>query len=142
MKNINLTINEAEFCLEALKALIQLHYDQLVICSLWPEIRRRWGRLELGDIPLMKDRLAYLLKNAKEFMWVIKDPVTQERVCRCISPEDLSERFEVSQMIGLEYVWISNDSVEDPVMHRIHKSLFIQVPVKPEEKKNVEDLKS
>ena len=68
MKTITLTINEAEFCLEALKALIQLHYDQLVICSLWPEIRRRWGRLELGDIPLMKDRLSYLLKNAKEFI--------------------------------------------------------------------------
>lgn len=71
MKNINLTIKEAEFCFEALKTLIQLHYDQLVICTLWPQIGRRWNRIDLGDTPLMKDRLAFLLKNAKEFMWVI-----------------------------------------------------------------------
>ena len=139
MKNINLTIKEAEFCFESLKTLIQLHYDQLVICTLWPQIGRRWNRIDLGDTPLMKDRLAFLLKNAKEFMWVIKDPVIQERVCRWISPEDLSDRFEVSQMIGLEYVWVSNDSVEDPLMHRIHKSLFIQAPIKKEDKNHVED---
>lgn len=56
MKNINLTIKEAEFCFEALKTLIQLHYDHLVICTLWPQIGRRWNRIDLGDTPLMKDR--------------------------------------------------------------------------------------
>lgn len=139
MKNINLTIKEAEFCLEALKTLMQLRLDQLVICELWPDIGKRWDKIDLGDTPLMKDRLDYLLKHAKEFIWVIKDPVIQERVCRCVSPEDLSDRFETSQMLGLDYVWVRDDSDKNPVMLKIHKRLFIQAPVKPEDKKNVED---
>lgn len=130
MKNIILTIKEAEFCLEALKTLMQLRLDQLVICELWPDIGKRWNRIDLGDTSLMKDRLVYLLKRAKEVMWIIKDPVIQERVCRCVSPEDLSDRFETSQMLGLDYVYVRDDSAKDPVMYKIHKSLFKQEPIK------------
>lgn len=55
-------------------------------------------------------------------MWKIKDKVTQARVCKIVTPEQLSDMFEsCKKYADFEYLYIANG---DGTLFRIHKSMF------------------
>ena len=65
MKKIELTIEEAEFCLDALRVIMRIADDVSLVCKLFPQIGRQLPSVEIGSTPKIADRLVYLIQKAK-----------------------------------------------------------------------------
>lgn len=66
MKKVELTIEEAQFCLDALRTIMRIANDVSLVCKLFPAIGRQLPSLDIGSTPQIADRLVYLIQKAKE----------------------------------------------------------------------------